>query len=135
MDNLDKIKYKEAGNSWFIKIFLNDKGNEVSRTPSFADGKGAGTGLFKEMKAWVEAGNKIESQFTAEELAEKEKAESDTAAISWIGERETEYIKEGCTEKELIVALWEKVVENRPESADALEVKRQAVKERIIKPE
>jgi hypothetical protein len=73
MDNLDKIKFKEAGNGWFIKIFLDDKGNETGRTPSFANGKGSGTGLFKEMQAWLGVeGNEIEPQFTAEESVQKE---------------------------------------------------------------
>jgi len=35
---------------------------------------------------------------------------------------------------DLIVALWEQVVEDRPEAAAALEVDRQAVKERFPKP-
>ena len=34
---------------------------------------------------------------------------------------------------ELNVALWEKVVEGRPESADALEVKRQEIKTKYTK--
>lgn len=34
---------------------------------------------------------------------------------------------------ELIVALWEKVVEGRPESADALQIERLKVKENIPK--
>tara|TARA_R100000664_G_scaffold28725_1_gene40158 strand:+ start:2027 stop:2350 length:324 start_codon:yes stop_codon:yes gene_type:complete len=38
-------------------------------------------------------------------------------------------------EHDLIVALWEKVVEGRSESADALEVKRQEVKTAHPKPE
>ena len=36
---------------------------------------------------------------------------------------------------ELNVALWEKVVENRPEAAEALEVARQAIKAKYPKPE
>lgn len=72
MDNLDKIKFKEAGNNWFVKIFLDENGNEESRTPSFTNGKGSGSGLYKEMQAYVAAGNKIEPQFTAEELGQKE---------------------------------------------------------------
>jgi len=36
-------------------------------------------------------------------------------------------------EHDLIVALWELVVENRPESAEALQIKRLIVKERIPK--
>ena len=38
-------------------------------------------------------------------------------------------------EHDLIVALWEKVIEGRSESADALEVKRQEVKTAHPKPE
>ncbi len=36
---------------------------------------------------------------------------------------------------DLIVALWEKVIEGRSESADALEVKRQQIKTEHPKPE
>ena len=38
-------------------------------------------------------------------------------------------------EHDLLIALWEKVVEGRSESADALEVKRQEVKTAHPKPE
>lgn len=72
MDNQNKIKYKKAGSDWFIKIFLDDKEKEISRTPSFANGKGSGTGLYQEMMAWVEVGNKVEPLYTTEEFAEKE---------------------------------------------------------------
>ena len=132
MDNQDKIKFKEAGNGWFIKIFLDNEGNEISRTASFKNGKGSGIGLYNEMQAWEAAGNTIEPQFTTEEQAAKE-AEAE-AAVAWIGEREAEYNKEGCTEKALIVALWERIVEGRPEASNALEIKRQAVKAMIPKP-
>ena len=55
-------------------------------------------------------------------------------STSWIGERKAEYIKAGCTDEAMRIALWEKIVENRPEAADALQVKRLAVKELIKKP-
>jgi hypothetical protein len=45
--------------------------------------------------------------------------------------RVTEYEKQGCTQKALIVALWELVVENRPDAATALELVRERVKEDI----
>ncbi len=64
----------------------------------------------------------------------KQEMETKTIQIDWIREIESEYNKDGCTEKTLIVALWERIVEDRPEASDALEVKRQAVKERIPKP-
>jgi len=56
------------------------------------------------------------------------------SAVAYKEEREKEYEKEGVTKSEMIVALWEKVIEDRPESADALQTKRQAVKVKIPKP-
>lgn len=37
--------------------------------------------------------------------------------------------------EELVVALWEKVVENRPELAEEVQLKRQIIKEKYPKPE
>lgn len=47
--------------------------------------------------------------------------------------RKAEYERLGCTTEALIVALWEQVVENRPESANALQTKRESVKASIPK--
>ena len=78
---------------------------------------------------------KSDREFTNEELAQYETEYNDHFdSVSWIKNRENEYIKEGCTEKELIIALWERVVEGRPEASAALETKRQAVKIRIPRP-
>jgi len=74
---MTKIKYKETGNNWFIKIFLDENGNEVSRTPSFSEKNSPG--LVKEMQAWEKTGGIIEPQFTAEELAAKEIEETEQA--------------------------------------------------------
>ena len=124
---LNKIKYKESVQGWYFKIDI-----ETGQKTEF---KQKNFGLYNEMQEWLTIpGNEIEPQFTAEEQAAKDQAETDAAAISWIGELETEYNKDGCTEKSLIVALWERVVEGRPEASDALEVKRQAVKTRIPDP-
>jgi len=41
------------------------------------------------------------------------------------------YQEAGCTTDALVMALWEKVVENRPEAADALQVLREQVKVQI----
>lgn len=49
-------------------------------------------------------------------------------------ERMREYLKEGVTTDALAIALWEKVVENRPQAADALQAKRELVKARVPKP-
>lgn len=52
----------------------------------------------------------------------------------YAAQREDDYPRSGSTEKAMIVALWEKVVENRPQAADALQVKRDAVKGKFPKP-
>jgi Zn-dependent M16 (insulinase) family peptidase len=41
--------------------------------------------------------------------------------------REMEYLYQGITDHALIVALWEKLIENRPDLADALQVVRDKV--------
>jgi hypothetical protein len=51
--------------------------------------------------------------------------------LSLIERREMEYENRGCTIEALIVALWEMVVENRPDAAAALELVRERVKEDI----
>ena len=48
--------------------------------------------------------------------------------------RQAEYLKEGITSEALIVALWEQIVENRPEAAQTLQAKRTAVKAKHPKP-
>lgn len=47
--------------------------------------------------------------------------------------RRREYERLGISAHELIVALWEKVIEGRPEAAEALQARRLAVKELIPK--
>jgi hypothetical protein len=47
--------------------------------------------------------------------------------------REEEYRKQGINEHALIVALWEMIVENRPEVATALELMREKIKADIAK--
>lgn len=42
--------------------------------------------------------------------------------------RQAEYAKQGATTQALVVALWEQVVEDRPESAAALQAIREQVK-------
>ena len=64
MDNQKGIKFKEAeSKDWFEKIDLLT-GEKISFPKKH--------GYYTEMLAWVAAGNEIEPQFTAEELAEKE---------------------------------------------------------------
>ncbi len=47
--------------------------------------------------------------------------------------REKEYLSQGITEKEMIVALWEKVIENRPQAANDLQAKREQIKTKYPK--
>ena len=64
MDNQENIKFKHAeSKDWFYKIDLLT-GQKISFSKKH--------GYYTEMLAWVAAGNKIEPQYTAEELAEKE---------------------------------------------------------------
>ena len=81
---MENYKYKEAGNGYFFKIFLDGNGNEVSRTASFNQGKPGTTaaGYWSEMQAWIKAGGVVEPQFTAEELAAKEAEEAQAAIDS-----------------------------------------------------
>lgn len=45
--------------------------------------------------------------------------------------RRLEYLKEGCSSEALLIALWELIVEGRPEEANAIQTKRSAVKDKI----
>lgn len=54
--------------------------------------------------------------------------EAHLSAIDYKGKRRIEYNKRGATIDNMIVALWEKIVEGRPAKADALELIRQQVK-------
>lgn len=47
--------------------------------------------------------------------------------------RKNEYYEQSCTPDELIVALWEYVVENRPAAMNELQEKRLAVKQKYPK--
>ncbi len=60
--------------------------------------------------------------------------EGECAAVKYSDDREAAYEAEGFTPAALVVALWEKLVETRPAAADAIEVKRQAIKARFPKP-
>ena len=66
------IKYKEAGNGQYIKITLDESGNELSRSASFSENskpKTMGAGFYQEI---LDSGLEIEPQYTAEELEQKE---------------------------------------------------------------
>ena len=47
--------------------------------------------------------------------------------------RAKEFLEKGLTTEKLIIALWEKVVEGRPEEADKIQAERITIKEQIPK--
>lgn len=53
----------------------------------------------------------------------------------YVSKRERAYEDRGCTTHALICALWERVVEGRPEESDAIQIIRESVKEDFPKPE
>ena len=74
------IKFKEAGNGHFIRISLDEEGNELSRTATFSEAskpKTMGAGFFAEKNKWVEDGGVVEAQYTAEEQTAKDQAEAE----------------------------------------------------------
>ncbi len=73
------IKYKEAGNGEFIKIGLDENGQELSRSASFGPKnkpKTMGAGFYQKM---LDSSLEIETQYTAEELEQKEADDLDQA--------------------------------------------------------
>lgn len=67
-------------------------------------------------------------------LAEIEAKRVELLPLEVEAERVKSYRSEGVTIDAMIVALWEKLVENRPEAADALQSKRISVKAKHPKP-
>lgn len=82
-------------------------------------------GVEVEMSAEEEAA--IRAQWAAADAAKEEYE----ATEKYKDQRKSEYP----TLEQLTVALWEKVVENRPEAADELQAIREEVKARYPKPE
>ena len=60
--------------------------------------------------------------------------EDNKKRYGYIDQRLEAYQKEGITTHALVVAVWERIVENRPESSDNLQAKREVIKQRIPKP-
>ena len=78
---------------------------------------------------WQDEANKQPSEKQINDAIAELQAEYDAQAYS--RNRQENYPNE----HDLLIALWEKVMEGRSESADALEVKRQEVKTAHPKPE
>lgn len=96
--------------------------------------------------AWRRAGTYEELEASWEDevqtLPPMEEIETDWAAIEaergateYERSRKDAYLTEGITAEILIVALWERTVEGRPEAADAIQVKRESIKVQYPKAE
>ena len=68
-----------------------------------------------------------------EELDEQQQNSPEKKAADFEDARIKAYIEEGATVNLILEAIWEKIMEARPEKADALQVKRERVKERFKK--
>jgi len=55
-------------------------------------------------------------------------------ATEYCRKRESEYTLAGLTDKALLIALWERVVEDNPEPSNSLQVERAAIKAKHPKP-
>lgn len=56
------------------------------------------------------------------------------AAIQYAADRQREYLKRGVTPELMVVALWEKLVENKPDAVQQLQDIRDQVKAEIPQP-
>lgn len=72
----------------------------------------------------------VDGQMVVDE-AKKAVVLKERAAKTWLEGRQKEYPRTD----ELVVALWERLVEGRPEASEALQAKREAIKQKYPKPE
>jgi hypothetical protein len=83
--------------------------------------------------------NGEEVELSAEEEAEMraEWSAADAARATYVATEQYKDLRRDAypSIEEIAVALWEKIIENRPESADALQTIREAVKEDYPKPQ
>ena len=127
---VDEQLYDEGGDEYFIREVIEERtgsGDMLSEVvdPTYADGK------WKRITKYVERPEPVDAQGTDEEADGYDANYAD----NFENYRLNAYRETGATIEKMIVALWEKEVEDRKDVADALEVKRQAVKKRFPKPE
>ena len=92
----------------------------------------------KGFQIFDESGNEYFIQEATEELAiqkynEIKYREANPLPPTTEELRQKEYLAKGLTPEKLIIALWEKVVEGRPEEADKIQAERIAIKQQIPK--
>lgn len=61
-------------------------------------------------------------------------AQTDYAKIAYKDVRKAKYDTQGCRFEDIVVALWEQVIENRPDSATAIQAIRTQIKTGAPKP-
>lgn len=49
-------------------------------------------------------------------------------------DRQKAYLEQGITPEAMVIALWEHIIENRPQSAQALQTLREQIKQRVSGP-
>jgi hypothetical protein len=91
-------------------------------------------------KKWSMDGDSYEGLTWLDESPKPEKNTLDQEYIEYqtkygyIAKREEAYQAAGLTPQALTIALWERLVENNPQTSDALEIIRQDIKNRYPKP-
>ena len=138
---VDEQLYDEGGNKYFIREVVEEtsgSGGMLSEVtgPTYADGK------WKRVHKYSAKPTPVDAQGTDPDAKGYDKHYGDYRGPSgelipgnFENHRLNAYRETGVTIEKMIVALWEKEVEDRKDVADALEVKRQAVKKRFPKPE
>jgi len=93
------------------------------------------------MTLLTKTSNGKEVPLTQEEIDEFNQRERDFAIelearkpTQYQRDREKEYNESGAKIQDMIVALWEKVIENRPSNANAIQDKRLVIKDKYPKP-
>lgn len=93
------------------------------------------------MTLLTKTSNGREVPLTQEEIDEFNQREIDFAielearkTTQYQRDREKDYNESGSKIQDMIVAMWEKVIENRPESANAIQEKRLVIKDKYPKP-
>ena len=127
---VDEQLYDEGGDEYFIREVIEERtgaGDMLSEVvdPAYADGK------WKRITKYVERPEPVDAQGTDEEGD----GYDPHYARNLSSYRRIAYQSDGVSIDEMIVALWEKLIEDRGDSATALQVKREAIKKRFPKPE
>ena len=140
--SLDKLKRPDGGTTSNAKLgtLADENGLKLKICEIIFQNAGEGSKIVSESDpTYKDTDNGKEWVITKTYAKERKKPDPTEETDEFYADRYKEhrrdaYNRDGLITEEMMVALWEKVVESRSESADALEVKRQAVKKRFPKP-